>query len=242
MTWFSGNLGFDLIWIFTLGAALWFLYTAVFWTLELLPLGDDRRVTLSRVKPLVGLLGALVFALFSAHALFSRYEGILPIALLLVLVGFFLGSRNLVRDFFSGVALRAEQSCRIGDHIRVGTTHGRVTDLGPRAIALVTPEGDRALIPYSQATLQHIIRTRATESSASRTFLIESLGDQSFSAICSTIEKAALFQHWASVARPPEVQAKPGGQIEVTVFALAQTHTADVELAVRKAVERSSTT
>ncbi len=241
MTWFSGNLGFDLIWIFVLGAGLWFLHAAVFWTLELLPLGDDRRALLGRVKPLAGLLVALVFALFSAHALFSRYEGILPLALLLVLVGFFLGSRNLVRDFFSGVALRAEQSCQVGDHIRVGTTQGRVTELGPRAIALVTPEGDHALIPYSQATLQPIIRTRAAESSASRTFIVEPPPDQSFSSVCTIIEKAALLQHWASVARPPEVQAKPGGQIEVTVFALAQTHTADVELAVRKAVERSST-
>ena len=241
MSWLADNLGFDLLWVLIWGAALSALYVGFFWALELLPLGDDRRATVTRVKPLAGVLAALVFALFSAHALFSRYEQALPVALLLVLVGFFMGSRGLVRDFFSGVALRAEQSCRVGDHIRVGETRGRVTELGPRAISLETPEGDSALIPYSQAALQPIIRTRAIDSGASRTFTLKPNEDMPYATLCSAVERAALLHHWGSVARVPEITPGADGQVEITVFALAQTHAADVELAVRKAVEGSPT-
>src|SRR5690606_10479405 len=127
MSFLSDHLVFDLIWVFAWGASLGFIHWALFWGLDILPLGDDRRASLARLRPLVGVTLALVFGLFSAHALFSRYPDVLPIALLLVLVAFFVGSRNLVRDFFAGVALRAEQSFQIGDQIRVGETHGRVT-------------------------------------------------------------------------------------------------------------------
>jgi small-conductance mechanosensitive channel len=240
MSFLSDHLSFDLIWVFVWGASLGFIHWALFWVLDILPLGDDRRAALARLRPLVGVAFALIFGLFSAHALFSRYPSVLPIALLLVLVAFFVGSRNLVRDFFAGVALRAEQSFQIGDHIRVGDTRGRVTDLGPRAIALATPEGDSTLLPYSQAAQLPIVRTRSVDRSASRTFKLATPGPTSFATVCRQIEKAALLHHWGSVAKPPEVSAGPDGIIEVTVFALAQQHTDDVEKAVRKAVERAT--
>lgn len=237
MSFFSDHLSFDLLWVFAWGASLGFLHWALFLALEVLPLSDDRRASLARLRPLVGVTLALVFALFSAHALFSRYPSVLPIALLLVLVAFFVGSRSLVRDFLAGVALRAEQSFQIGDQIRVGETHGRVTELGPRAIALSTPEGDSALVPYSQAASLPIVKTRSVDRSASRTFKLPKPATTSFAEVCRRVEVAALLHHWGSLAKPPEVNSAPDGSIEVTVFALAQRHTDDVEKAVRKAVE-----
>lgn len=237
MTFFTDHLSFDLIWVFAWGVGLGFVHWALIWVLDILPLGDDRRASLARLRPLVGVAFALIFGLFSAHALFSRYPAMLPIALLLVLVAFFVGSRNLVRDFFAGVALRAERSFQIGDHIRIGETRGRVTDLGPRAIALATPEGDSALVPYSQAATLPILRTRSVDRSASRTFKLKSPGAVPFATACRQIERAALLHHWGSVARPPEVSPAADGGLEVTIFALAQEHTDDVEKAVRKAVE-----
>lgn len=240
MTWVPSHLGLDLVWIFAWGAGLAFLYWAVFWFVEILPLSDDRHGSIDRLRPLVGAGLALLFSLFSAHALFGRYPNVMPVALLLVLVGFFMGSRSLVRDFFAGVALRAEQSLKVGDHIRIGETKGKVTILGPRAITVATPEGDSALVPYSQATEVPIVRTRAFDQSASRTFTLSEFGSLTFAEVSRRVEKAALLHHWGSIAKSPEITARSDGNIEVTVFALAQDHADDVERAVRGAVERSS--
>lgn len=234
----EGSLLLDLVWVSFWAASLSFSYLAVFRGIELLPLGDDRRAQLDRVRPLIGLGGALVFSLFSAQALFSRFPGILPIALLLVLVGFFLGSRTLLGDVFSGIALRAERSFKVGDHVRIGDSEGRVTSLGPRAVALETPEGDSALIPYSRATQLPIVRTRSFDRGASRSFAVELKGI-AVSELASVVERAALEQHWGSVTRPPEISTRSGGSLEVTVFSLSEGHTLDVESAVLAAVERA---
>ena len=241
MSWLQSHPSLDLIWVFAWGAGLGFLYWTLLWLVEILPLSDDRRTSVGRVRPLVGVSLAFLFSLFAVHALFSRYPEILPIALLLVLVAFFVGSRALVRDFFAGVALRAERSFQLGDHIRIGDTRGRVTELGPRAILITTPEGDSALVPYSQAAEQPIVRTRAFDQSASRTFTLTETDAASFSEVSRQVQKAALLHHWGSIAKPPEITSRSDGSIEVTVFALAQDHANDVERAVRKAVERFST-
>jgi small-conductance mechanosensitive channel len=239
MSWVQNHPSFDLIWVLVWGAGLGFLHWTLFWFVEILPFSDDRRASLGRLRPLIGAGLALLFALFSAHALFARYPEILPIALLLVLVAFFVGSRALVRDFFAGVALRAERSFQLGDHIRIGNTRGRVTELGARAIVIATPEGDSALVPYSQAAEQPIVRTRAFDQSASRTFTLKAPEPASFSEVSRQVRRAALLHHWGSIAKPPEITSKSDGTIEVTVFALAQDHANDVERAVRKAVERT---
>ncbi len=241
MSWLQSHLSFDLIWVFVGGAGLGFLYWTLLWFVEILPLSDDRRASVARWRPLVGVGLLLLFSLFAAHALFARYPSVLPVAMLLVLVGFFVGSRGLVRDFFAGVALRAERSFQLGDHIRVGETRGRVTELGPRAITVATPEGDSALVPYSQAAEQPIVRTRAFDQSASRTFTLNEVAAASFSEISRQVERAALLHHWGSISRPPEITARADGSIEVTVFALAQEHAGDIERAIRKAVAKFAT-
>ncbi len=239
MSLLQNHPSFDLIWVLAGGAGIGFLHWTLFWFVEILPFSDDRRTSLGRLRPLVGVGLALVFALFAAHALFARYPEILPIALLLVLVAFFVGSRALVRDFFAGVALRAERSFQLGDHVRIGDTSGRVTELGPRAIVIATHEGDSALVPYSQAAEQPIVRTRAFDQSASRTFTLKAMGAASFSELARQVTRAALLHHWGSIAKPPEITSLSDGSIEVTVFVLAQDHANDVERAVRKAVERA---
>jgi small-conductance mechanosensitive channel len=237
MSWIQSYLSFDLVWVLVWGGGLGALYWALSWFVEILPLSDDRRASIDRVRPLVGVGLALVFSLFAAQAMFARYPQVLPVALLLVLVGFFVGSRALVRDFFAGVALRAERSFQLGDHIRIGETRGRVTELGARAITIATPEGDSALVPYSQAAEQPIVRTRAFDQGASRTFTLKEAASVSFSEVSRQVQRAALLHHWGSIARPPEISSRSDGDIEVTVFALAQDHANDVERAVRKAVE-----
>lgn len=239
MIWSEGSLVVDLAWVGFWGAVLGFAYLAIFRTIDLLPIGDDRRAAITRFRPLVALLGAVVFSLFSAQALFSHYPTVLPIALLLVLIGFFLGSRTLVADVFSGIALRAERSIEKGDHVRIGETEGRVTALGPRAVALQTPEGDSALIPYSRATELPIVRTRGSERGACSSFTVQR-GQLPLARLSEIIERSALLQHWGSVTRLPEITVRSTDTVEVTVFSLSEEHTLDVQAAVTTALSKAS--
>lgn len=242
MSLWQGSLSFDLLrtvfWAGGLSAA-YYVFTRL---VDVLPFSDDRRASLSRLRPLVGLLLLLIFSLFAAHTLFERYPDILPLALLLVLVAFFTASRNQLRDFFAGVAIRAENSCQIGDHIRVGEVSGRVIELGPRAITLETTEGDKALLPYSEASRLPLVQTRLKKGGASHTFELELPDSIPFPTASAVIEGAAFSHHWSSIARPPEVHRSSDQRIEVTVYSLTSEHVAEIEAAVRQALGKARST
>lgn len=242
MTMWQGSLSFDLLRTLFWGGALGASYFIFSRLIDILPWSDDRRTSLSRMRPLVGLLLLLVFSLFAAHTLFERYPSIQPLALLLVLVAFFTASRSQLRDFFAGVAIRAENSCQVGDHIRVGEISGRIIDLGPRAITLETAEGDKALVPYSEASRLPLVQTRLKKGGASHTFELPLPNAVPFSTASAVIEGAALAHHWSSIARPPEVHRGTGQLIEITVYSLTGEHVAEIEAAVRRALEKVSGT
>ncbi|GEM_PF-2733190 len=239
MSWGHGGLALDLLWIVLWGVLLTFLYQGAFRAVELLPLGDDRRGAIARSKPLAGLFVALIYCLFTAQTLFAQFGNIQPIALLLVVTAFFVGSRNLVSDVFSGIALRAERSCQVGDHVRIGSIQGKITAMGTRAISLETQEGENALIPYAEATKIPIVRIQAVEGGASHSFDHQVSEKLSFAKLVQVVERAALAQHWGSIARPPEINRGSEGLIKITVFSLSSAHVAEVELAVKKALTKA---
>jgi hypothetical protein len=177
---------------------------------------------------------SLLFSLYAAESLFARFPDFQPIARMLVLAAFFIGARAIVRDFFAGVFIRSEDSCNVGDHVRIGSIKGRVTHFGPRGIQLETAEGDTALVPYAQAAASEITRTQSADRGASYTFSLK-VGTENFSELKAKIERATLLHHFTSVGRSPEIVHQEG-MVEVTLFVLSQEHAPSIKAAVFEAI------
>lgn len=206
--------------------------------LDYLPVGADRRETLSRARPLAGTLIVLLYLLFGTGVLFKAQPARLPVALALVVVGFAVASWTVVRDVVSGVFLKAGRVCRVGDHVRIGSVEGRVERMGLFVVVIETREGDEAVLPYSGIARQSILRTPVIDSVTPHVFRVEAPAELQLPELRALVRRHALNSHWSSIAREPDVEATPDGALEVTVFSLDSDHAADVEAAVRRALER----
>lgn len=236
MSWLESDLALKLVNIAVWAALLAALRVLSARGLELVPMSEDRKAAVRRLRPMVGLVTLLVFVLLATHEVFSGYGSVLPFALLVVLAGFYAAFRSVIRDIFAGLALRSENSCRMGDHLRVADMEGRVTALGARAITLETSDGDTVVIPYSHAADLPFSHTRGVDRWASQTFSIEYPGEFGFARLGRLVERAALECHWSVVSRTPQVVHRGEGAAEVTVYALAREHALEVESAVRRRV------
>ncbi|GBC78300.1 putative MscS family protein YkuT [bacterium HR08] len=58
------------------------------------------------------------------------------------------GAQNLIRDFFTGIALLIEDAFTIGDRVTVAGVTGEVIEMGMRMVKLRDEDGTVHLVPY----------------------------------------------------------------------------------------------
>jgi len=58
------------------------------------------------------------------------------------------GAQNLVRDFFTGIALLIEDAFTIGDRVTIAGVTGEVIEMGMRMVKLRDEDGTMHLVPY----------------------------------------------------------------------------------------------
>lgn len=71
-------------------------------------------------------------------------------------VGIGMGLQNIVNNFVSGIILIFDRPLQIGDAIEVGSTSGRVKEIGLRSSTLYTAEGAEVIIPNGDILSQQI--------------------------------------------------------------------------------------
>jgi potassium efflux system protein len=72
-------------------------------------------------------------------------------------VGIGLGLQSIVNNLVSGVILIFEQPFRIGDYIELGSSKGRVLDIGIRSSKLLTEEGAEVIMPNADLLSGRVI-------------------------------------------------------------------------------------
>ncbi len=228
------SLGFGVVWVLAWGVALYVALRGARWAVELLPFSRDRRDAIARSSPVIATIVIFLFAIFAARTLFDGDA--LPFAMVLLFVGFAAASWGAIRDFVSGVVLKAEDVCNVGDDVRIGGVEGRISKLGLRALTLQTHEGETAIVPYATIARESIVKTETVARGAAHVFGVRIAPAHSPAAARALVRRAALGSHWASIVREPEVAAGPDGELKVTIFALDLDHAPEVEAAVRRAV------
>ena len=58
------------------------------------------------------------------------------------------GAQNLIRDFFTGIALLIEDAFTIGDRVTIAGVTGEVVEMGMRMVRLRDEDGTVHLVPY----------------------------------------------------------------------------------------------
>jgi len=157
------------------------------------------------------------------------------------LLGFAWVSWFAIRDFINGVVIRSGLLIRVGDHIRISdAVSGRLRRLGYRTLAIDTDDGKEAIIPYSLLSRQSIVRTPVVDGVCRHAFKVAVEPTIGVVDTISTIRTAALTHHWASLARDPVVEVSGDTMCSVTVFALTNERSIEIEEAIRGALAEAS--
>ncbi len=225
----------DLGWLALFAIGFLFLYFATTKLLDIVPLEAAVRQKGHRALPLFGLLLCFVYSLLAAKTLFRAHELTQSLALLMVVFAFAFASQRLLRDYFAGVAIIAEQSCRVGDQIRALGMSGRVLEFGTRGATIESQDGDRAVLPYSKLLSEPIIVTKNVEGGTyAHTFLLDR-PELGLAKVSRIVEQVTQAHHWSALARSPEIEIK-GSHLEVTIYSLSKNRVLDIEAAVRKRI------
>lgn len=227
---------FDVLAFFALAVALFALFR---WLRRLLPqvgLGRTRRAALRRALPILEAMTYLLYAVVALPVLLDDHPEITPVALTVVVAGSIAISWFALRDFVAGVFVKGAPLCTVGDYVRFGEAEGRVLRLDIRTMAIETPTGDEAIIPYSQLSGRSLVRTPIPEGAYRHAFVVTPPEGVSMPDAEAAIRRHALNSHWSSIVREPQVEPLSEGALQVTVFALEQRRGPDIEAAVRRAL------
>ncbi len=115
-----------------------------------------------KIFPVVQMLLWFAFAFWAFEQLFAGKVAypILTGSLIIMMVGLF--GWYFLRDFISGIILKAENAFERGQQIRTAEVSGTIKKLGYRSIGIITCEGEQVKIPYSLLTSQKIIKPADT--------------------------------------------------------------------------------
>ncbi|MDO8927494.1 MAG: mechanosensitive ion channel [Bacteroidota bacterium] len=120
-----------------------------------------RKIFL-KVFPVVQMFLWFAFAFWAFDQLFIGMAAypFLTGSLIILLVGLF--GWYFLRDFVSGIILKAENAFETGQQIRTAEVSGTIKKLGYRSIGIVTSEGELVKIPYSLLASQKIVKPADT--------------------------------------------------------------------------------
>jgi small-conductance mechanosensitive channel/CRP-like cAMP-binding protein len=119
-------------------------------------------------------LYATVVVLVGYHMLAFRLRGLIAIPTL-----FTLGQAALQqRDMFSGLLMQTQRPFRPGDWVRIGSQVGRVQESGWGATRILTPTGDRVVIPSALLASGALTNYSASGRVADELFIGLSYGEE----------------------------------------------------------------
>ncbi len=230
--------GFDIVLFVVLAIVLFALLRGLRFLLGQLELGRTQREALDRALPVVETFAGLVYLLTAAPMILDENPEYAPLALVVVVGAILWVSWAAIRDVASGLVWRSGQLCREGDYVELEGLEGRVRHIGYRALTLQTPDWDEAILPYSQLSQKAIKRKAVVDGAVRHTFRVIDAGPRPLPEAIARVKRAALVHHWSSALRPPRVDLREDGLLDVTVFALSPEHGPEIETAVREAVAR----
>jgi small-conductance mechanosensitive channel len=223
--------------VLAFGIAIFAASLALRGLLPLLPLSRAQRDRLTRFGPFVELV---VWALFLTAAITWLLEGQQTGTLIALTIGgvaVVTAGWFAIRDYLTGVILRVERIAQVGDWVRLGELHGRITELGTRVAQLTTSDGDTVVVPYSRLTREALMRSPRGTGAAAHTFVVQAPPTRPPGEVARALRAAVLLCHWAAPGHSPTVRHVGGHAFEVTIQPLSDERSIEVEEAVRQAAQ-----
>lgn len=144
--------------ILGIALALFILLRSLTSLFAILPSSKAIRTVFLRIFPVVEMLLWLTYVFWASHQLFKDLSvyPLLAGSMIIVFVAIF--GWYLLRDFISGIILKAENAFEPGQLINTSIVSGTIRRLGYRSMEVVSKEGETVKIPFSLLTNKYITK------------------------------------------------------------------------------------
>lgn len=203
-------------------------------------MSSTARARVEKLLPVAEAIIALVYLLSAIPQILKDDPEWSPIAVAVVLVGVGYVSWFAIRDYVSGVFLRAGRVVREGDQVTADGHSGEVLRLGFRTLTIQTPDDREAVIPYTDLARRTIVR-RTLEAPVVRHELRLPRPDPLPPHIERHLGQAAALHHWCTVSPPVTVDIQ-AETLLVVVHLVAKEHASHVERHLERVLESLKTT
>lgn len=148
--------------IFAIAVALYLILRFISTNFRILTAKRNLRKVFLKIFPVVQMFSWMVYAFWVFDRIFIgtvAYPILIGsiIILMVVLFGWY-----FLRDFISGIILKAENALETGQQIQTFEVSGTLKKLGYRTMEIVNSEGEHLIIPYSLLTSQKIFKPAET--------------------------------------------------------------------------------
>ncbi len=225
------TIGENLLVIIGCAAALYGAYRVLERLFEALPMRRDSQILVQRVKPLFAAGLVVLWAVVAVH--WALRENAAHYTVIIVGGACVAASWRVIRDVTEGLYFRSARSFLVGDQVQIGEIRGRLQSTGLRSITIETPDGELAILSYTQVAASTIYRSPAADRTSFHVFRVPMPKNTSLPEAKQRVREAALLCHWSSIAQPPQCVATADGELEITVFALDADRASEIERAVR---------
>ncbi|MCF8236895.1 MAG: mechanosensitive ion channel [Saprospiraceae bacterium] len=157
-----------------------------------------------------------VFAIIVLYILLSHNILVATILVAIVFVAF----RDFWSNFFLGITYAFSGDIRVGDHIVVGETKGRVAQFGYQAVHLVTAKGEKVLLPYRLMNVAVRIEQQGTLDVKFMSLTVE-VDVQELDSVYQRIKDAMYANPWVIVTRPIDI-VMDKNRVELRFYVLDQ--------------------
>jgi small-conductance mechanosensitive channel len=222
-----------------LGLLLFAIFRGLHHLISLLRITRSRRQQILRLLPVGETFVALLYLLTAIPMVFKDHPHYSPIVLTVLIAGIIWVSWFAIRDFVSGLFLRAGGFCQQGDWIRSSEIQGTVVRLGYRVLELEARNGETVYVPYSRISRQALARVPAMKGLARHQFELVTPSERAAPELSALIRNTILNHHWTSLIQAPRIERLDGGRYELTVFALDVAYAPAIERSVREAIQET---
>lgn len=148
--------------ILAIALALFVILRSVSSFVPILISSKKNRMAFRRIFPVIEMLLWISYIFWAFHQLFYHLTvyDLATGSMIIVIAALF--GWYLLRDFFSGIILKAENGFEPGQRIITSEASGTIKKLGYRSIEVITSEGEYVKIPFSRLSPLNITRPADT--------------------------------------------------------------------------------
>jgi len=159
-----------------------------------------------RNLPIMEFVIWLLFSIYSFKSLLAKNQYFAIVIFVVMLVIAIFSVRIFLKDYISGIIVKADTSIMLGDTITSSGFTGIITKFNYRTLELELQNKSSVKIPFTEILNNVLIREKQSQSISGYLFKVSTSKKQSIETLIKDIKQSIILLPWSSVKQEPVIK------------------------------------